>query len=239
MNSLNAEFKEDFEDTMILIAFVEKRLLSYVYRVFYQNRSMYAEIFWKTECFLSISQRGVFKNVQVFLGEYLKASESDQFFVEKVESPNFLVLMNRFFEENLPRVSLSKYLSANQVTSNNELWNIVRHLLARISKYIDRKLEIWLLPLDRVFLQGQVILVDIVDILAAFNSTKEDEAVLVLNKFLKCYNFGSEALTMVPPECLLQSIYVRKSISWIIGCLIFYIFEVPSKAATAIQVHRL
>jgi hypothetical protein len=204
---------------------IEARLNSQVYLIERESsQPFYAEIFHKNTCFRSfIGSRILMKHKRI-LTRLNSQHEMPLALPSPLDTRNFYLLVWKPPEVGENRVNLYEYLIETEL-SYDDKWNVIYEIYRSVWGLARKGIYLKNLPFERIFVQGKLILLDafeFMDFSDAFDPQLEESINhVLLERYANSSNFS-----IIAPEVFLSRRLTSKSSCWVLGNIIFYIFEV-------------
>jgi hypothetical protein len=206
-------------------SFLESRPNSTVYVLRYQgHETVYAEVFHKDSCFRSLVGSHAMKNSQRIVNEFGTLNEGILILPVPLTTKNFFTWIWRsegFFH---PRFNLYEYLKSADL-DQDQRWNLISEIFRIVWNFARKGISFKHLPFERIFIQGKKIVIDAFEFMELGNEFKSNFSETI-NHFLFDKYANEAHLSIIAPEVFLRRKITQRANSWIMGNLIFFVFEV-------------
>lgn len=233
METLTSEFKAL---ELTVVEMTEARLNSQVYIVSRRTHEiLYAEVFHKSSCFKNFVGARNLMTCKKILTEFKEGADNNLILPEMIDTKHFFVLLWQANAYSNPRVTLVDYLRETKL-SHDDHWNLVFEIFKIVWSFTKKGVYFKHLPFERLILQGKSLIIDAFEFM-----NFGDDFDLNLEETMNHFLFGRYAdvsnFSVIVPEAFMGRKLSAKSCSWVMGNLIFFIFEVESlgEAACAVQ----
>lgn len=223
MGALTAELKAI---NMEVVEMTEVRLHSQVYIVKRQaHETLYIEAFHKSTCFKSFVGTRNLMTCKKILTEFKDSADGSLILPTIIETKHFLVLLWQTNAYSCPRVTLIEYLRDTKL-SHDDRWNLVYEIFKIVWGFTKKGVFLKHLPFERLILQGKGLILDAFEFMNFGNdfdlNLEETMNHFIFDKYANISNFS-----VIVPEAFMGRKLSAKACSWVMGNLIFFIFEVP------------
>ena len=176
-------------------------------------------------------------NCKKILSEFTEEEDNGLILPEMIDTRHFFVLLWQANAYSNPRVTITEYLRDTKL-SLDDRWNLVFEIFKVVWSFARKGIYLKHLPFDRLIIQGKNLIVDAFELMN-FGDDFDLDSEETMNHFLFDRYANASNFSIIVPEAFLGRKLSAKSSSWVLGNIIFFIFEVSSlgKVADAVQVH--